>query len=84
MWIRLAGHHLAIAVGDDSPAPPILHAPDTAVPAVDRVGHLGVWLIARSAADWGYFPIVSGKVVWAVLRLSHRSTSRRTASVVTT
>jgi len=69
VWLRVTGPYLAVAVGDDSPAPPAAGVPATVVPAAERPDGRGVWLVARSAAEWGHFPTATGKVVWAVLHL---------------
>jgi anti-sigma regulatory factor (Ser/Thr protein kinase) len=57
-----------VAVADTNTALPRVLAPDP-----EHQGGLGMWLIEHLADEWGVDPGPDGKVVWFVVRATHRS-----------
>ena len=63
LHLALDDRHLTVAVQDESPEPPVLRDPTSAVTVRGR----GLMLVAAVAKAWGWSPAAGGKVVWATL-----------------
>jgi len=61
--LSLRPRHLNMAVGDGSPLPPVVQAPEQG-----SGGGRGLLLVEAVADAWGWLPSHGGKVVWAALR----------------
>ncbi|MEE1783509.1 ATP-binding protein [Streptomyces sp. SP17BM10] len=60
---------LRMEITDSSPRPPRPRPPQER----DETGGLGLYLLARLAVRWGWYPLGPGKAVWCELRLPGRT-----------